>query len=264
MGRHRICLWGWARIVPHESTWTIMILPRTSSKNDLAVSLHVLGWHTSLQIYPLLSPSTCVIFEWGISWVGSKAVLELHLKYAVVYCFHRRRMRSYKYWHVCFFISVFYHLYWNHGSLLASVYPLGGGRCCRKWAWRCKKRVVREKFEVQMLLQVCEALPWVTGWLLSAFQPFTCLLLTILLDLIKSWWFFFCREREGFMISTPVNKLEICARFLPFAGPLVAVLPYHDDEHHHALSRSFSPLPIFKQRLQSDNHITVCLVWFCL
>lgn len=32
------------------------------------------------------------------------------------------------------------------------------------------------------------------------------------------------------MISTPVIKLEICARFLPFGGPLVAVLPYHDDD----------------------------------
>ena len=36
-------LWGWARIVPHELAWTTMNLPRNSSKNDLAVSLHVLG-----------------------------------------------------------------------------------------------------------------------------------------------------------------------------------------------------------------------------
>lgn len=100
-------LWGWARLAPHELAWTTVNLPRTSSKNDLAVSLPVLGWHTSLQIYPLLSPSTCVIFEWGISWVTSKAVLELHLKYAVVYCFHSQRMGSYKYWHVCFLFLSF-------------------------------------------------------------------------------------------------------------------------------------------------------------
>lgn len=131
--------WGWARAAPHELGWTTTNLPRNSSKNALAVSLHVLGWHTSLQIYPLLSPSTCVISEWGISWVESKAVLELHLKYAVVYGFHSRRMRSYKYWHVCFLFLTF--IIW------IKIMGLSGPQftCWAEWmllhpcswAWRC-------------------------------------------------------------------------------------------------------------------------------
>lgn len=65
-----------------------------------------------------------------------KAVLELHLKHAVVYGFHSWRMGSYKYCHVCFLFLAF--IIW-----IGTVGPSGcqfarrGSGCCHIPAGEC-------------------------------------------------------------------------------------------------------------------------------